>query len=348
MDGYFSFNSQVLPAASLTADATPVIKLVDPLLYNLATFFAQLLNTNLQPRFSNEAQHTGLNHASLDNWVDGYAVAQITDFPLNNLTLKDTDFKFPLLNVICEEEHSTDLTLTNRGVVRQFCISWVLPPLTVRQYNRLYQFFGEATKIWTGYGRQGYDPKVNSNSVWKACNVAFGHLGQVEYGNFYGFTKEGKEADFPAIQIRCSFAEREQEPVIQNYPTTISNVFIEVDGYDDGYNIANPLSNFVDGYVYPNATITSISPPSGSIGGNTLVSISGTGFSSNIFQKNSQITIAGVQVRGFVVKSPTIILARTNPGIGFPGGSAYTGSVVLTDNQGNSTTLTNSYTYTTP
>lgn len=344
MDGYFSFSSQVLPAAGLSSDNTPVIKLVDPLLYNLATFFAQLLNTNLQPRFGDEANHTGLTHANMDNWVDGYAVAQITDFPLHNLTLKDTDFKFPMLNVICEEERPTDLTLTSRGVIRYFCVSWVLPPLTARQYNRLYQFFGEATKIWTGYGRQGYDPKVNSNSVWKACNATFGFLESTDYGSFYGFTKEGKEADFPAIQFRLGFAERDQEPVAKNY-STFENAYIELD-LVDGYNPGNILANFVDGYSTPDITITSITPNSGSLSGNTLVVIQGTGFAPEKLLYNSQVSIAGVDVKSFTVKSPTVVIAVTNPGTGFPGGSSYTGNVVFTDLLSNTYKLTNGFTYT--
>ena len=101
-DQLFSFNSRVLPAPSLTDDPTPVIQLVDPVLYTLANFFAQILESNLQPRFSNEAMHSGMSNNGLNNWIDGYTVAQITDFPLHDLTLKGNSFKFPHLNVVIE------------------------------------------------------------------------------------------------------------------------------------------------------------------------------------------------------------------------------------------------------
>lgn len=340
MDGYFSWSSKVLPAPSLTADTTATVKLVDPLLYNLSTFFAQLLNTNLQPRFSNETNHCSLTHSNLDNWVDGYAVAQITDFPLNSLSLKENDFKFPMLNVCVESEEPHQLTLTNVSVKRDFCVNWILPPLTTRQYNRIYHFLGEASKIWIGYGQQGYDPKINLNSVWKDCEVSFGSLNSIDYQHFSGFDKAGKEANFPAMQFRLSFWERNRNPVPQNFETFTGISLLEEDLYD-GYNIANPIEHFIDGYINPDIILTQCTPNSGSIQGNTLLVVQGSGFLSQKFLLPSQLTICGTIAKQVVVKSPTVLMVITNPGI-----QTGTGNIVFTDLQGNQYTLANGYTYT--
>ena len=348
MDSLFQFNAgYTLPAPSLTADPTPIVQLIDPTIYYLTTFFAQLLNTNLMPRFQNEATECGLTHANIDNWVDGVGVAQKTAFPLHKLTLQGNDFKFPMLNVVIENEEPHQLTLTNVSVKRDICISWVLPPLTVRQYNRLYYFLSLVSKIFTGYGQQGYDPKVNPEgpSIWTTAGISFGTLNSVKFGHFKGLDREGKmPVDFPSIQYRLSFWERNQSPVPQNF-IDFTNVAMLVENLYDGYNISNPILNFVDGYINPNITLTSCTPNGGTVQGYTMLQINGTGFTPGKIQIPSQLTICGAPAAQVIVQSETVLMALTNPAVG---GTAITGDIVLTDLQGNQYILSNGFTYTTP
>jgi hypothetical protein len=342
MDSLFQFNAgYTLPAPSLTVNPTAIVQLIDPTIYQLSNFFAQLLNTNLMPRFAQEAQECGLTHENLDNFVDNVAVAQKTAFPLHRLTLQGNDFKFPMLNVMIEQEQPHQITLTNVGIKRDICVSWVLPPLTIRQYNRLYYFLSEVSKIWTGYGQQGFDPKVmpNGPSVWQTAGLSYGSLNNVKFGHFQGLNKDGKlSVDFPSIQYRLSFVERNQLPVAQNYQS-FSHVTYQQSIYD-GYNIANPINNFVDGYVYPNITLTSCSPNTGTIKGYTLVQINGTGFTAGKIQSLSQITVCGAQVASFLIQSETVIIIVTNPGI-----TTGIGDIVLTDLDSNKYVLSNAFTY---
>ncbi len=340
-DGYYSFNSKVQPLPSLTSDPTPTIQLADPVLYAAANLFRQILNTNLQPRFSNEAAACGLTHANLDNFVDGVTVAQVIDYPLDPSALRVTNYKFPLLSVYTEEEFFHQWTLTNQMVHRTLVISWILPPLAVQQMNRMYEFLQLAGKAMLAYGPQGYDPKVTPNgpSAWQTANLSFGAMMGVKHLPYMGLDKEKKTAYFPSIQMRMAVMERQQDPVPQNFES-FSGISLLREDLVDGYNPANPITNFIDGYVYPNISLTSCTPNSGSIQGNTLLVIQGTGF---LATKISTVTVCGAEVKSLVVKSPTVMLAITNPGI-----TAGTGDVVAYDEQGNSYTLTNGFTYTTP
>lgn len=344
-EALFSFNNTVLPAPSLLDNSIAVIKLTDPVLYTLAIFFGELLQTNLMQRFSEEAVHCGLTHTALDNFLDGYAVAQITSFPLHNLTLKENDFKFPMLNVVCESEEPHQQTLTNSALIRHFCVSWVLPPLTARQYNRLYHFLGVASKVFLAYGQQGYDPKGSvfnrTNNAWGSCNVAFGTLDDVSYEHFYGFDKAGQEVDFPAVQFRLSLFEQNQLPVPQNYPIPFNSISMLRLNLIDGYAPGDPINDFIDGYVFPNLLISSCSPSSGSIVGGTILSITGTGFDKVKLQNASQLTICGIPASNVSILSPTLMKAVTSPTM-----NVKLGNLVFTDLAGVSASLTNAYAYT--
>lgn len=343
-DGYFGFSSAVYPLESLTADPTPVIKIGDPVLYAVASAFAQFLNTNLAPRFFNEAAACRMTHANLDNWVDNTVVAQIIDYPLDPQALRVTNYKFPLMSVYVEEEHFHQYTLVYNSVRRDIVIAWILPPMAPEQMNRMYEFFGIASKTWLAYGPQGYDPKVTPSgpSFWTNCNLSFGMMNGVKYLPYLGLNKDKTNAYFPSIQMRISFVERNQYPVPQNYET-FTGISTLQENLVDGYNPANPIVDFIDGYIQPDITLTSCTPNTGSVQGNTLVVIQGTGFDVAKLNVVNPLVICGAPVAQLVVRSPTVIMAVTNPspGVGV-------GNIVLTDFQGNTYTLGNGFTYTLP
>jgi hypothetical protein len=345
MDGYFQFNSQINPVPSNLVDPSPISGLADPVILALANFIRQVFNTNLQPRFSQEAAACGLSHSVLESWVDGYAVAQVIAFPLNDQLLKLTDFKFPLLAVQPVSEEPMNLTLTNLATNRTFRVAWILPPLSVQQYNRMYYFLHLAWEAWLGYGSQGYDPKVNLISVWEQSGVSFGAMHGANYLPYEGMSggKDSKDIKFPTLEFEMSLVERCLQPVTQNFPHGFNEAYIELD-YVDGSNPANAIPNLIDGYVQPNITLTSCSPSSGPIAGNALLLIQGTGFSIEKIVSASQLTIAGSPAKSLTVKSPTAILAITNAGVN--GSQGMLGDIILTDVQGNQYTLLDSFTYT--
>lgn len=350
MDGYFSFDSSVIYPLPASTSSTAILQAADPTIYAVATFFKQILNTNLEPVFSQAALANNLNHANLDNWVDNVAVAQTITFPLDKTLLTTIDFKFPLLNIYEEDAKFDQLTLTNSAIRRNLIVQWILPPLTAKQYNNIYPFFQLAAKAVLGYGQQGYDPKVNPNgpSIWKTAGLSFGFMYGYKLkklaGIFKAFSVQDQriQAYFPSIEFKLSFEEKNQLPVLQNFNTKFTEVIL-TENLVDGYNPANPINNFIDGYIFPDISLTSCTPGSGTINGQTLLVIEGTGFNAAKFKSPLQLTICGSPVIKLVVKSPTVIQAITNPGIN--GTSGTPGDIVLTDNDGNVATLTNGYTY---
>jgi Domain of unknown function (DUF1929)/IPT/TIG domain len=87
----------------------------------------------------------------------------------------------------------------------------------------------------------------------------------------------------------------------------------------------------------PAPTVSSISPNSGTISGGTAVTINGTGF-----QSGATVKIGGTSATGVNVASSTSITATT------AAHSAGSSSVVVTNTDGQSGTLSNGYAYTNP
>lgn len=344
-DGYYSFNSQTYPVPSTSVDATPILQLADPVIYKLASLITQLLNKDLLPRFQEEAIACGLTHANIDNWVDGVAVAQTVVFPFtsNPTLLKTTDFKFPLLSIYPESEEFHMLTLTTLATKREIVVTWILPPLTPGQYNKMYPFFSVATKTILAYASQGYDPKIGTSSFWKQAGLSFGEIYDVIYEPLEGLhktpnTKDMVQAMFPCIELRMATFERNKAPVPQNYPTNLSKIELQIN-LVDGYNPASPVVDFADGYIVPDISITSVSPNTGTIHGNTLVYVHGTGFAAEKIKNASQLTFCDSPAKQVTVLTPSLMLALTNPN------AAGIGDVVFTDLQSNTYKLTNGFTY---
>ncbi len=95
------------------------------------------------------------------------------------------------------------------------------------------------------------------------------------------------------------------------------------------------------GYTYvvinPAPTVTSVAPPSGTTAGGTAVNIQGTGFLAGAIVK-----LGGTAATGTTVVNSTTISATT------PAHAAGAVSVMVTNNDSQSGTLTNGYTYTNP
>jgi hypothetical protein len=337
-DQLWSYSSAFFPLPSLLANPTPILELADPVLWSVGQFFASLLNSNLLPRFADEAAKCGLTSATFNNFVDGSLSPQITTYPLNPMLLKTTDFKFPLLNVYVEREEFHQLTLNKTTVKRDIVVSWILPPLIPRQYNHLYPFFGIVSKAVSAYMIQGFDPKVSSVSFWQTAGLSFGSMEGISYKPWLGMDKDGSNAYFPSIQIRFSFYEKNEE-VAANY-IELTGISIEED-LVDGYNIANPIKNFIDGYAYTSLALSSVAPVSGSVHGGTWLLLAGEGFSTTVLKAPQQIRICGAQAAQIQIVSPSLVRVLTSPGI-----STGTGNVVLTDISGNAVQLLNAFTYT--
>jgi len=119
-----------------------------------------------------------------------------------------------------------------------------------------------------------------------------------------------------------------------NYLITVwaRNASSTIDNFD---NPAAKLSlSFVIGSATAAATVSSVSPNSGAVGGGTSVTITGTKFASG-----ATVTFGGTAATNVVVASSTSITART------PAHAAGAVNVTVTNSGTQGGTLTNGYTY---
>lgn len=337
IDAIWSWNANdtAYPLPSSVDNPNPALLLGDLTLYTVGNFSRQILNSNLLPRFAQDMLAAGVNNANLSTYVDGTAVAQVVTYPLYPQILTQASYKFPLLSVCQTGMQSNQLTLVKTSIKRDFSISWILPPMDGPQLNRFQPYLSIAAKALQGFLSQGYDPKISTINNWKTAGVSYGTVGDVSLKPFIGRDKDGRDIVFPTLTISLSLIERNQLGLTQNYPNNFTSATLQLD-LVDGYNPANPIINFIDGYITPNITVSNVSPNAGTIQGGTLITLTGTGF--NILTK--QITVCGAPTRGFQVISLTQIQFITSPGI-----AVGVGDIVFTDNQNNTTVIPGVFTY---
>jgi hypothetical protein len=340
-DGYF-------PLPPLSANPAPTILIGDKTLYTLATFCEQILNNNLNPRFAQDMFGCGVKTAGLPSYLDGYVVAQSVFYKLHPQILTTTGFNFPLLSISEMGMKPVTVANGNPALYRTFNISWIMPPLTAGQSQVMATYWSYAAKTLIDYITLGYDPKVNPNgpSCWITSGIAGGEWGNILFTHSLGSHRVDKnrteDLPFPTMSATWSCWEINQLGVPQNYASTpLTSIYFQGAWGNDGYNATNPLQNIADGYAYPNLTISSIYPESGSaVNGDTLVYVSGTGF---LETNTYTITFNGAVGRNVVVQNDSLLTVITNPSVGYAVG---TGNVVISDQNDNTYTATNVWTYT--
>jgi hypothetical protein len=332
-DQDFSFDNNAYPPKTGTGNS--ILKDADIVCQKILEFYSGVLQANLGARFNQECIACGMVNTNLQNFKDGYVVGSAICYPVPS-TLKQTDYKFPLLSVYRGEETYLQMSTNHIVTEADFVITWTLPPLNdPNKMNHLYPFLSLVSKTLLFYTFEGNDPKFNSGElVWKEAGFAFALMEKARFGSFLG--QDGKTI-FPSVQINFKVFERNQ------FCPEDFETFTGFDGYIsevDGYNINNPYPDIVDFITNPGLNVNSIKPNSGTILGNTLVVIEGSGFSGIQISQQSQITIAGNAVLRWQVNSDTVIIAVT----------AYTnapvvGPIVITDEFGNTATSTANFTY---
>lgn len=329
----FSFDSATFPLATGTGNT--VLADADPVSFKILQYFRGILQANLGARWVQEAAAAGLTHANLQNIIDGYVVADAICYPPGS-TLKQTDYKFPLLSVYRNRENYAQMSTHHIVTESDFSIVWTLPPLnSPAQRNRIYPFLSAVSKTILFYAFSGSDPKYNNGElVWQEAGFAFALVEKAEIGSFLG---QDGQTEFPSIKINFKVFEKNQF-VPDDYEALTG-----FDGYIDevdGYNVNNPVTNFITFNTNPNFTVSSFSPSTGSIAGNTLVVIQGSGFEEAGFSQQSQISIAGLAVQNWLVKSDTVMIAITSYA-----DAPTAGPIVLTDKNGNTATSMQNFTY---
>lgn len=298
-------------------------------------FFQNIIQINLGTSFATDAISCGLVNPTFGYIVNGNMCPQAVSFPVDSL-LKTTNFKFPLLSayrLTREFQQFTDMKLMIKS---NYAVNFILPPLSVEQYNVLYKYLAEVSDVLVDRSWRGFDINYNGGEqVWKTAKIAYTLLNKDEYGSFLG--QDGK-TEFPSIRFHMSVLE-ESQFVESNYPA-MSNIFVKTDLYD-GYNLSNPYDNIADGYVNPDLSVISLSVNSGTAAGGTVVAIMGDGFLNVLPSQLASyaVTLNGAPVNKILVKSNQIIIVVSGPG---PLGS---GDIVITDKLGETSILVGEWVY---
>jgi hypothetical protein len=335
-DGYFwSFNYAIYPLGLPVID--PILSYNDPVTAVLSQYFIAVLGNYLNASFAEEIQRAGLLGNTDYLNANGYVIGTWVTNPLNPSLLTTANYKFPLVSLYREKENYEQFTLVKEGVRSYYVLSYVLPPLTAPQYNRLYSFLSVISKTILRFGFRGNDPLYLSGApVFVSAGMTFEIWTGATYEPIVAMEpKTGQSLFFPKIDIRFNVFEREKA-VNSNFEP-LTDIFVEVDLVDDGY-AAQPVLNFADGYVEPNITIAGFSPATGSINGNTPIAISGTGFDSNIV---FQVLVAGVPAT-LGRSQPNLLIVFTGPVIGSP---PPPGPITVIDTSGNLYVSSGNYTY---
>jgi len=332
LDGYaFGWNNSVFPALPGATLAT-----LDPATSAILRFFRAVIQINLGAAYTADALACGMSQATMSYVQDGYMVAQAVSFPVDS-TLTTTDYQFPLLSVYRNDRKFIQHSSMIPFIESQYFVNFVMPPMTVLQFNKLYKYLSAVSDVLVQRTYQTYDPQYNNGEqVFKTANIAYAEIVSDQYGSFLG--ADGK-TEFPSIRMMLTVHEKSQF-VASNYEA-FDGADIQVNNAD-GYNQANPVLNVSDGYADPNLTINSLSVSSGPVAGGTMVMIYGAGFDN---MKSSQtisnaVTFNGAPVSKLLVKSNELLIVITGPGA-----ATGTGSVAVTDSLGNTFVLGNFWTY---
>jgi hypothetical protein len=248
-DGYFQWNSQRYPLDFPIIE--PITSLNDPVLETLCGFIKGIINHYVSPSFTYEAQQTKLTTADGVQYVGTGAVGDVLCFPLNPNTLQTTTLKFPLVSIYRTNSETLQFSLVKVMTISSFTINYILPPLTIQQYNRLYCFLEIIYKVIANCMSNGRDANYNNGElVFKECGLAFQTFSGVKYEPVVAEIPHGKETKqlfFPMMEMHFTAYEPKRPDYTNLLPISGFNVEIsEIDSSEpnDPYHITDGYVNF--------------------------------------------------------------------------------------------------------
>ncbi len=282
----------------------PFIAAANPILYRLLEFYTLTLVANMGDAWNTQATLAGRPDLTP---LDFVSIGQALPYPIPPIA-KENQFRFPLLQVYRDSEtylQRSDAWYTVEGILH-ICFS--LPPLTSEQYEHLYPFLSNASKILLDRTFQGYDSKVNGGQIYIGSD-GYVELVKMQRATFGALPGISASQYFPTVRLEYQFNERRM-PALGNFVS-----FSGFDGYvslplpADGYNAPATVevADFINAQP---TTITGIQPASGSKLGGTFVIVEGYGFTGA-----SSVSIGGVPLQSFRVVSDSAITGTTAPNV---------------------------------
>jgi hypothetical protein len=163
---------------AITAD--PLLKSADPAMYYALDYFQSVLNTYLGPRLLAEASRAPA--------IASITAAVSSVLPMDPLPyLQEQQFKFPLLAVYRKSEKFSQLTAAVGQDDSEWCVDYILPPLTGGQLERINPALRAVGQILYNRIENMMDPDyADGAAIWTLAGIAKIELTEASYGAFSG------------------------------------------------------------------------------------------------------------------------------------------------------------------
>ncbi len=174
----FSHGGAKYPLPESTA--SPLLKDADPALYYTIDFFQNVLNTYLSKRL--------LAEAAKSPPIVAITAAVASVLPLDPTPyLQEQQFKFPLLSVYRKSEKFSWLALSTMADDSEWCVDFILPPITGGQAERIQPILRSVGQILLNRIENVMDPLyAGGANVWTLAGIAKIELTDASYGSFTG------------------------------------------------------------------------------------------------------------------------------------------------------------------
>lgn len=257
----FAFGSSVYPLTTSTDKW--LLDDVDSAVYHTLNFLCATFESYFGARLRAQAALSGfdLQHA---------VVTPVTIDPTPYL-LGD-QFGFPIFALYRKKDVWDEHTIAYDKSSSIWEFAYILPPMTAAQAKELQPILRAVSVTMRRVIHMGQDAAYNGGeSVWTIAGVQKARVVECVYGGYERI--DNLDEFYRALTGTISVLEREQ-PVPSEFDN-FAGADVEVDlGSQDGTSLAD----FDDFATNAAPTVTSITPTSGPTSGNTLVTITGTGF----------------------------------------------------------------------
>lgn len=177
-NGSFKYGGAVYPLPSSTAN--PLLKDADPSLYYVIDYFQSVLNTYMAPRLMAEVARTPVipNITAAISYVVPYDPLPV---------MEQLQLKFPLLAVYRRKDKFNWKTIAYWDDVSEWCVDYILPPLTAGQKERIEPILRSVGPILLNRIENMSDPFYQSGApVWQLAGLEAITLDEANYGSFAG------------------------------------------------------------------------------------------------------------------------------------------------------------------
>jgi hypothetical protein len=310
-----------LPAA-LT---NPLVQDADPPLAAALDFFSSQLDKFIGARLKAQAAPYGI--------VINHAVGKTLALEPTRDILAE-NFVFPLLCLWRVSEVDTEITFGWDSDAGVWTFAYVLPLMPAAAKVAVTPILRSVGRVIAHATRQGFDPDYQSGKlVWNVAGVQQIVLKELRYGNVDAIDQEAPA--YKAIMGTFEVRERDMYATGDLEPFTGADVSVDVRAND-----GTTAADVVTAATFPQPTITSISPNSGSKDGGITVTVTGTGYRVGTPTK---LALDGVQCTAVNVLSSTQLQAVTGAHAAYP---TFIADAVVTNADGLSARKPAAFTFT--